>query len=130
MRLQLSEADRERLGAPEWLDWPPKGLFQIEAEVLQQTFGVDPEDYHVWGMGKPILDEDGNEVLDEDGKPKRSRPAASARFSVWQALRRAGVKVDIDAVDFDRRGLTLDESEPEVEEGKDAESTPTPTSDS
>lgn len=127
MQIRLGKEDRERLGSPEWLEWPPRGLFQIEAELLQEELGVEPDEYMQWLFGKPVLDEDGNPVEEEvdgpDGQKrtvaKRSHPAKALRFRVWQALRRAGVSIPFAAVDFDRNLLEFDgDPEPVVESGK------------
>lgn len=130
MRIRLGAADRERLGAPEWLDWPPKGLMQSEAEVLQEDLGVEPDEFHAWLQGQPVKDADGNDVQDEvdvDGEKalvtKRRRPAEALRFRIWQALRRAGVRLDYSQVDFDRFAAEVEDNEPAAEPGKDAETT-------
>jgi hypothetical protein len=131
VRIRLGKEDRERLGAPEWLEWPPRGLFQIEAELLQETLGVEPDEYGQWMFGTPVVDDDG-EPVEEDGVAKRHYPAKALRFRIWQALRRAGVNVPFASVDFDRAALEFegDEPEPAVEPGKDQTSDTTTTSDS
>jgi hypothetical protein len=132
VRIRLGKEDRERLGAPEWLEWPPRGLFQVEAELLQETLEVEPDEYVQWVRGTPVLDNDG-EPVEEDGVVKRHYPAKALRFRVWQALRRAGVNVPFASVDFDRADLEFDGDDPEpaAEPGKaDPPSDPTTTSDS
>lgn len=120
--LRLSDADRERLGVAEWLDYDMTNLSMVEAETLQEQFGVEPEDRLDWFRGQPVL-KDGEPVLDEDDEPVRKRSMKVYRFIVWCALRRAGVKADPLEFDFDYSGVRFRREDP-----KDS-STPTEASD-
>jgi hypothetical protein len=120
MRIRLSEKDSASLGCPEILEWQPT-LSQVEAETLQEVFGVDPEDFDRWREGKPA---------EVDGDTRYRRSARVYRFVMWSALRRVGIKLDPLGFDFDLMGLTFfGDPEPEATEpeGKDP-STPPDTS--
>ncbi len=98
--VRLSDADRERFGVDEWLDYDLGRLTVVEAETLQERFGVDPDDRFVWFRGAPVV-KDGQPVTGDDGEPVYRRSVVVYRFLVWVALRRAGCVQDPDSLDFD-----------------------------
>ncbi len=128
-QLRLSDPDRERFGVGEWLDYDFDRMSMVEAETLQERFGVDPEDRYTWLRGEPVI-KAGDPVNDDEGNPVYRRPLAVYRFLVWQALRRAGVHVDAVEFDFDYSSAAY--ARRDEEPGKDPPdpSTPTGTSDS
>lgn len=136
MRVRLGEANRQILGVDrDDLPLDLGELYQSEAEALNDALGLDPERWLEFLRGQDTG------VLDADGKPVRQRPAALLRVLVWLALRRSGHRMDLAAVDFDRRTLEIlpdpgEEEQPDAEEpGKgpaelassDASERPTPS---
>jgi hypothetical protein len=115
-RIRLGDADRERLGCPEWLEHDPAQLRQVEAEALQDVWGVAPGDYTRWRLG----------LLGQPEGTPPNPPARALRFGIWQALRRSGVKVDLTELDFDLMDIEI-QRDPEPEPGK-SPSTPRKTS--
>lgn len=116
MRFQLSAADRERLGAPEWVDYDPSKMTNREAAQLQRA-GYDPPQEGLaaaWVAQQP----------DPDGPLRIDFDVWTA--VVWMALRRAGVTVPYDELEFDAYGITVEPPpEPEVgDEGKDRSTLP------
>lgn len=98
-RIRLSDADRERYGGPEWLDWDEEHLSVAEAEILQEQLGVAWTGYTSW--------------LRESG-------VAAIKWCLWVCLRRAGVVVDWAAFDPNLLAVAIERTpEPEAEpEGK------------
>lgn len=95
IRFKLSPEDRERLGAPEVIAFDETRLMLSEARAVQKASGYHPDDWF-------------------DGLKKGAPDAVAA--VVWLALRRAGVEITYDDVDFDLGALVYEEPEPE---GKD-----------
>jgi hypothetical protein len=135
MRIKLSDADRARLGGPEWLSVRLDTLSQVEAEELDAV-GVDPDNLNgylklrpVFGRdGEPVLDpvlDDGKPVLDESGEPKTEPrmgwPVRAWRLFVWLGLRRAGITLPYWDFDFAKTEVDSapDEDEKPASEGKD-----------
>jgi hypothetical protein len=111
MQLKLSDADRDRWGGPEWLDWDEGARLTIdEATQLQELLGVGYRSYRTW-LGSA------------------ERNPSVVQWVFWLSLRRAGTVVAWD----DLGGADLlaarhrDDPEPE---GKDPGSTPPSPSDS
>lgn len=104
IKLRLPEADRTRLGLPEWIEYDPATLMFTEAEQLQDTFGIDPWDLAKVLQGVPVLGPDGSPVMDGD-QPKTRQNLRAWRFVVWVAAKRAGC--DIPLSDFDINVLGL-----------------------
>jgi hypothetical protein len=137
MRIRLSEADRKRLGCPEWLDVQLTSITAREAATIQRLGGYDPDELAEALKGTPVMrdgqpvyetDADGNTVM-EDGKPKpKLRYDFDAWVAViWLALKRAGVTVPYNELDFDLE-IDVEAADPEGEvpaEGKESDSTPT-----
>lgn len=82
MKIRLGEADRERLGAPEWLDVDLTHLSTEEAEALEAASGADYT--VVAGSG-----------------------VAGMRAKVWLGLHRAGLEAEWDKVRFDLAALDV-----------------------
>jgi hypothetical protein len=104
-RLRLSDADRERLGCPEFLVNPLDTVTVREAIELQKL-----------GYPTPLLFASALAARDEG-------PDFAARAAlVWLALRRAGVESDPATLDFDIVGLQFfpdeEPAEPVVVSGK------------
>ena len=104
-RLKLSDADRERLGCPEFLPLPLDSVTVREAIELQAL-----------GYPTPAALARGLRV-GEDGPDYRAWAA-----TVWLALRRSGVDCDAKTLDFDvvQMQVLADEEpvEPTVASGK------------
>jgi hypothetical protein len=104
-RLRLADADRERLGCPEFLTNPLDTVTVREAIELQKL-----------GYKTPTLL--AKALVASDEGPDYSAWTAF----VWLALRRAGVECDPATLDFDIVGMQIlaDEEPPEhiVESGK------------
>lgn len=127
MDIKLSEADRERFGAPEWITFQLDRLAAIEAATIQHETGLAPGDltkairyrYQVRQAGAWV---------DWTPLEKDPPPPAGARIVtdydawtavVWVALRRAGRPVPWPEVaEFDVLGFDIRASVDEVDPGK------------
>lgn len=107
IRLSLSDADRERLGGPEWLDFDTEDVEIGDMIHVQDVCGLD------------LL-----ELLDRFPRDPRALKAA-----VWFGLKRAGVVHDFAALSFKAFGIGHDLNGA-GSEGKDPSTPPadTPTS--
>lgn len=105
IRFTLSSEDRQRLGAPDVLEYDETKLKLSEARRLQKATGLGPQEL-------------------ADGLKGFNLEAVAAL--VWLALLRAGIEVAFEDLDFD---LSAFEEVPADSEpvGKDP-STPSPTS--
>lgn len=140
MWIEISPEDREKYGAPERIPYNGGrwGLKQVDA--MEQQVGWTTEDLGN-ELGRKLknpdgsfvlvdeLDDDGEPVLDEDGKPnqvpvERVRPLAIAVI-VWLSLWGAGVKVAWNDFDVSQVGVSI-HREDEEESGKAEESEPDP----
>lgn len=104
IKLRLPEADRTRLGLPEWIEYDPATLMLTEAEQLQDVLGIDPWDLAKALQGTPVLNADGSPVMDGD-KPKTKQNLRAWRFVVWVAAKRAGCDVPLATFDVNVFGL-------------------------
>lgn len=102
--LRLTDADRERLGLPEWITYDPATLMFTEAELLQTELDIDPWDLAAVLRGTPITNDDGTPVMRGD-RPRFKQDLRAWRFIVWIAARRAGCQVGL--ADFDANVLGL-----------------------
>lgn len=145
IHLRLSDADRERLGCPEWLDIDPYSVTAREAAALQRGFDLagerviyaHPGEWRAALLGEVVVDERGAPVMqpvESDDGPKivETRRANFGAFMVlvWLALRRVDIAVPFSELDFNvdqlaYRGDPAEEPEPdadpEASPGKDAE---------
>jgi hypothetical protein len=126
MRIRLAEADRERLGCPEWLDLTLSSITAREAGTIQRLGGYGPDELADALRGEPII-RDGQPVVDDEGQPKLRYDFDAWVAVVWLALKRSGVTVPYNELDFD---LEIEVENPaeegEVPEGgKESGSTPT-----
>lgn len=80
LHIRLSESDRERLGAPEVLEWDESRMMAREAAQLFKVAGMTV---------KQLRD-----------RLKERDPEADIAL-VWLALRRAGVEIRYSTLDFD-----------------------------
>lgn len=107
MRFALGEADRERLGAPDWFELPTwESLDVLDAAEIEDVLGITVEQL-------------------VSGEPQTK----SLIGQVWLALKAAGVDVPLKGFRFD---LLAVRAEGEPEGGKDdapvdSETTSTPT---
>jgi hypothetical protein len=101
MKLRLSDADRDRYGGDEWLEWDNTRLTVTEAELLQELLGVSVGVYRsTWlASGSPTV----------------------IRWALWLSLRRSGVTVPWDDFDPDLLAARYREGPPV---GKGPSSTP------
>jgi hypothetical protein len=127
LKLRLPEADRERLGLPEWIDYDPSKLMMSEAEILQD-YGIEPWDLGAALRGTPVVNPDGTPVMDGD-KPKMRANLKAWRFVVWVAARRAGADVP-PLADFDLNVLGLASANVSDEAADDPKDPSTPEPDS
>lgn len=128
IKLRVPEADRERLGLPEWVEYDPEYLLLTEAQVLQDELDIDPWNLIGEMQGRPVLDGAGNPV-EVDGKPKLRRNWQAWRFALWVAAKRSGCQVAYADFDVNVIGLRTGSPEPEAaaDDPKD-QSTPEPVS--
>jgi hypothetical protein len=141
VRIYLSDADRERYGAPEFLPFKASfGLREAAAmkvatkwsvELLLDAWQKRPAlDMRGEVITRPVLDEAGQPVLDEAGVPRvepvmEGNPEAMAVL-VWLALRRAGIRVPFDDdFDIDTQVRVVPDEDDELEAGKAPETTTT-----
>lgn len=139
--ITLSPEDREKYGAPEKLPfqygrWGLKVIDALEEHVVEVPVGeTEPrswtiEDLHNAMRRKkirngevvqvPVLDDNDEPVLDNDGKPKLQDLTAPTGTAicvvVWMALWANGIRIhDWASFDIDPAGLTIawaDEDEP------------------
>jgi hypothetical protein len=134
--IEISPEDRKKYDAPEQIPYNGGrwGLKQVDA--MEQQVGWTIEDLGN-ELGRKqrnpdgslvlvdVLDEDGNQVLDEDGKPEqvpveRVRPLAIAVI-VWLSLWGAGVKVPWDDFDVSQKDVAIhrEDEEPGKAEGSE-----------
>lgn len=93
MKIRLGDADRERLGCPEWLDVQWSSISVREAEALELGTGLDYADSLELMQPKIVkLDED---TIRYSFKPK------GMRLLVWLGLHRADVEASFADLDFD-----------------------------
>lgn len=154
LRIQLSDVDRKRFDAPDWLDLDLDHVTFREAVELQRGIRIgrelvafdSPSEWRRAFVGRevigddgepvrmPVVDDEGEPVLDEDDKPqtvvKRVSDYGAVLVAVWLALPRAGIEVslsDLADADPDRIRWTVDLDDQGGESGKDA-SAPVTTS--
>lgn len=131
IQLRLPEADRERLGLPEWIEYDPATLMLTEATALQDEFDIDPWDFAKVLRGTPVLGPDGEPVM-VGGRPKMRQDMRAWRFVVWVAARRAGCTVPLAEFDINVLGLRTGAPEtpetPETPAGGDPKDQSTPES--
>lgn len=143
--IELAPEDREKYGAPERIPfiygrWGLKAIDALEAQVIEVPVGEDKprgwtvEDLHN-GMRRrlrdadgnvvqePELDDEGNQVLDGEGKPKMRDAISSSQLAiaavVWLALWSDGIRVPWRDFDVSPTGLHIQWGD---EEGKAQES--------
>lgn len=112
-RLRLCEADRERLGAPEFLPFAVGSLTNREALELRKLGYNTPRLF--WGALRA------REVKEDDEIVDTVVDYMAWTAFLWLALRRVGVQTDLDTLEFDVERLEYlpDEEPPEpVESGK------------
>ncbi len=141
MRIQLSEEDRKKYDAPEWIEfeygrWGLKLIDAMErAPIEEDGSGWAVEDLHNNVFHKVVddkLDGDGNPVLGEDGRPvqeEQVRPRTLALVVLaWLAVRSLpGNRVRWNDFEVQPVGMTLDWSSGKAETQQEAE--PGPSSD-
>lgn len=117
IRIRLGDQDRTELGLEsEWIEVDPHRLMLSEAEVLDAA-GID------WmreRQGRPVLDENGERRRDPNtGIELASYGPGVQRVWVWLGLRRAGMNVELQELDFDLNAVVIRVPEP-PSPGKDA----------
>lgn len=117
IKLRVPDADRERLGLPEWIEYDPATLMLTDAEVLQTECGIEPWDLAEELTGRPVLDPVTNEPVMVDGKPKLRRNWKVWKFAVWVAAKNSGCTVALKDFDINVIGLRTGRPEPEAAEG-------------
>jgi hypothetical protein len=118
MRIRLTDADRERLGCPEWLECDVRSMTLTEATWLADQ-GISPFRFGR-GRGVPTLDARGEPVLTDDGEPLEFGHPDMWRDMVWLGLHRAGIDVGRAALDFQLMyaETRADDGEVSADEGK------------
>lgn len=119
MRIRLTPGDRERLGAPEWLELDTDRFSVMEAEALSEA-GLSATEAAVLLRGWPA-ERDGEPVLDAVGREVRQTDPRGWHARVWVALRRAGITVPYPECDFDVLALEVEYDPPPVTEPGDGE---------
>jgi hypothetical protein len=87
MGIRLCDADRERFGCEEWLDFDVRDVTVADLGELAERHGFDPYDWPEPFFGALTLDQAG----DPDAKPRPPRWQGHA--AVWMALRQNGCDV-------------------------------------
>lgn len=128
MRIRLSDADRERLGCPEWIEYQPDRLMIDEAIEIQDAIGYGPDELLDAMQGVPLV-RNGQPVLDSDGEQRVRRDLRAWQAVVWAALRRAGVDTPLQGLTFDLLKLRTALDEEPGKAGPDDQSTPPDNSD-
>ncbi len=114
MYLILTDADRERLGAPERLFVDLDSISNREA-IQIRTMGFRTPRLFRRALASVPLDADGNEV-DADGAVYSFENDYNAwTVLVWLALKRAGIDTDVRTLEFDVDSLRTAPDETEVE---------------
>jgi hypothetical protein len=123
-KLRLSDADRERLGAPEFLPFEAGSLTNREAIELRKLGFKTPRLF--WTALKAREVKEDGEVVDLE------LDYLAWTMLVWLALRRVGIQTDVDTLEFDLDALRFigdDEPQPvEEEPGKAPDPDPSPNS--
>jgi hypothetical protein len=113
VKLRLTDADRERLGGPEWLDGAVNPLRVREAEALEDATKLSTA--AALEAMEPTL-----EPMPGGQKIRYHYSARGIRLRVWLGLFRAGVETSYADLDFDAQFLLIHhEAEPPQPEGKD-----------
>lgn len=121
MQFRLNEEDRQRLGCPEWLEFDFRKLSFKEAIALQKSTDFKSVEDLFSAFWKP--------ALGKDTDPTGLVVDYEAVFcAVWLALRRAGVKVPYEELDFEARNIDykLSDYELQTEEETDPKDSSTP----
>ncbi len=122
MYLILTDADRERLGAPERLFIDLDSISNREA-IQIRTMGYRTPRLFRRALKTARLDADGNELSGEDAKMV-DEGGKTVDFEVdyeawtvlvWLALKRAGIDTDVRTLEFDADSLDTAPDETEVE---------------
>ncbi len=122
MYLILTEADRERLGAPERLHIDPNTISNREA-IQIRTMGFRTPRMLRLALSLIRLDADGNEVRNADAK-LASEGGEVVDFEIdyaawtvlmWLALKRAGIDTDVRTLEFDIEAMGSAPDDVEVE---------------
>src|SRR5690242_2144898 len=113
MRIQLSERDRKKYGAPEWID-VPYGEWGLKiVDDLESEAGLTLEDFEN-GLWRKRKNANGEEIAEP-------RPIALVALA-WLALRSAKIRIPWNDFDVSPIGLKIDwesgKAEP-AEEGSD-----------
>lgn len=87
MRFRLTDEDREQLKCPEWIEFDEKKLRVKEIRSIQEITGIEQDQ---WGA-----------------ELERGHLDLMVTF-VWLALRRSGVEVPFEDVDFDIAGMQME----------------------
>lgn len=93
MKIRLGDADRERIGCPEWIDIGLNPLTVREAEALEEAVGAPYAD--LVDLMEPRQKRVNETTLRLSYNPR------GLRLLVWLGLHRAGVAVRFDELDFD-----------------------------
>lgn len=99
--IRLEEADRERLGAPEWLPFDSTTVLMTEAEAYEDAGG------------------DVGNFLDR-------RSIKWWRAMVWVSLHRIGVAIKVDECDFNLVKVQIEDHQPGKAPGSESADEPTP----
>ncbi len=102
-RFRLGDADRQRLGCPEILEFDPDKMMINDLIELPEATG-----YTVASL---------QEALRRNADPDTDRDWRASKAMVWLALRHAGIHVGFDELDFDVAAFRL--ADDEAPAGKD-----------
>lgn len=100
LRLRLSDADRDRLGGPEWVEFDGTRLMVEEARLLRRYTGRSFKE-----LGDALVEGGDEEAI---------------AAMVWLARRRAGVDEKFSGLDFDMEGVEREDIPPDPTEGQEA----------
>ena len=122
-KLRLTDADRERLGCPEFLPFEPGSLTNREAIELRKLGYKTPVKF--WDALRAERETDGDQVVDV------VLDYVAWTALVWLALRRVGIQSDPATLEFDVDGLQyVPNEEPAEEEPGKAPAVPDPSTSS
>ena len=115
IRICLSDADRERLGAPKTIPFDFETLTNREAMTLQRLGYPSPRIFRKALQIHP-LNENGEATKNDDGEAYTFDVDYLAWTALlWLALRRCGINVDVDTLEYDIENLRLlGDDEPET----------------
>src|SRR5262245_58305731 len=111
---RLGDADRERLGCPEWLPFNLVDASIDDVTDLAERFGFALDDWPEAYLGEIDMD-----TVGQEREPDRIRPKWQIKAAVWMALHQNGVNCSWDDVGKVALLRASWRSDPDESPGKD-----------